>query len=106
MQAGKLRHLLILQQSTDVTNSRGEAIPTWSDVASVWGEVTPLSGREGLAAQQVYATASHRVRIRYRPGVVPKMRFLKGSREFDIDAVLNVDERNRELTCLVTERNL
>jgi len=38
--------------------------------------------------------------------VVPKMRLMKGSREFNIEAVLNTDERNRELVCLVTERAL
>lgn len=106
MRAGELRHPLTLQQATDVQNTRGEAIPTWSDVADVWGAIEPLSGREGFAANQMYASATHRIRIRYRSGVVPKMRFTKGSRVFEIDAVLNVDERNRELACLVTERNL
>ena len=106
MQAGKLRHLLTLQQATDVLNARGEAIPGWANVTDLWGSIEPLSGREGFQAQQMYASATHRVRIRYRAGVVPKMRFLKGSREFEIDAVLNVDERNRELVCIATERNL
>ena len=106
MKAGALRHLLTLQQSADALNARGEAIPNWSDVTDLWGEITPLSGREGFQAQQMYASATHRIRIRYRAGVVPKMRFLKGSREFEIDAVLNVDERNRELVCIATERNL
>ena len=106
MQAGKLRHLLTLQQATDVLNARGEPIPAWANVTTLWGEITPLSGREGLQAQQMYASATHRIRIRYRAGVVPKMRFLKGTREFEIDVVLNVDERNRELVCFATERNL
>lgn len=106
MQAGKLRHLLTLQQSADALNPRGEALENWSDVTEVWGAIDPLSGREGFQAQQMYASATHRIRIRHRAGMVPKMRFTKGVRVFDIDAVLNVDERNRELVCIVTERNL
>ena len=106
MQAGKLRHKLLLQEATETNNGRGEPIPAWSDVTELWGDITPLSGREGLQANQIYASATHRIRIRYRPGVVPKMRFLKGSREFEIDAVLNVDERNREMVCIAKERNL
>lgn len=106
MQAGKLRHRLTLEASTDTNNTRGEPIPTWSTVANVWAAIDPISGREGLAADQMYASATHRIRIRYRAGVIPKMRFTKGSRVFDINAVLNVDERNREMVCLATERNL
>jgi SPP1 family predicted phage head-tail adaptor len=106
MQAGKLRHRLTLEQSTDTNNTRGEPIPTWSTVAYVWAAIRPNSGREGLAADQMYSSATHRISIRYRAGVVPKMRFVKGARVFDINAVLNVDERNREMVCLATERGL
>lgn len=106
MQAGKLRHRLTLQQSTDANNTRGEAIENWADEANIWGSIRPLSGREGFAANQMYASATHEIRIRYRAGVVPKKRLKHGVRVFDIDAVLNVDERNRELVCIATERNL
>ena len=106
MKAGRLRHFLTLEQAVETQNSRGEAIPSWTGVTDLWGSIEPLSGREGLAANQLYATATHQIRIRYRAGVVPKMRFTKGGREFEIDAVLNSDERNRELVCLCTERGL
>lgn len=106
MQAGKLRHLLTLQQSTDVQNARGEAIETWTDEADLWGSIRPLTGREGFAANQMFATATHEIKVRYRAGVVPKKRFKHGTRVFDIDAVLNTDERNRELVCIATERNV
>jgi SPP1 family predicted phage head-tail adaptor len=103
VEAGKLRHQLTLEQATDTLNARGEAIPSWSTVTTLWGSIDPLSGREGFAAQQMYASATHRIRLRYRAGVVPKMRLTKGARVFKIEAVLNTDERNRELVCLVTE---
>lgn len=104
MRAGSLRHRLTLEEATEAHNSRGEPIHTWGEVANVWAEIVPLSGREGFAAAQMYASATHRIRIRYRAGVVPKMRFTKGVRVFEIDAVLNTDERNREMICIATER--
>lgn len=106
MQAGKLRHRLTLEEATDTLNARGEAVPAWSTVTTLWGAIDPLSGREGFEARQLYASASHRIRLRYRAGIVPKMRLTKGARVFEIDAILNVDERNRELVCLATERGL
>lgn len=104
MRAGALRHLLTLQQATDTLNARGEGVPTWADEAELWGEIQPLTGREGLQAAQMFASATHFIRVRYRAGIVPKKRFVKGSRVFDIDYVRNVNERNRELVCTVTER--
>ena len=106
MHAGKLRHLLTLQQSTDTQNARGEAIENWSDEADLWGSIRPLVGREGFDANQMYANATHEIRVRYRAGVAPKKRFKHGSRVFDIEAVVNVDERSRELVCIATERNV
>lgn len=97
---------MVLETPSDTINARGEAIPAWTTVTTVWGSIEPLVGREGFAAQQMYASATSLVTIRYRAGVVPKMRFRKGSRVFDIDFPQNVDERNTELRCICTERNL
>ena len=41
--------------------------------------------------------------MRWRPGMVPTMRVVFGSRAFAINAVLNVLERNRELNLYCTE---
>ena len=69
----------------------------------------------GLGAQEVPATVeadrlagsvSHEVALRYRPGIVPAMRFRKGARVFHIVSVIDVDERRRWLKCLCEERDL
>lgn len=87
-------------------NTRGEPIEAWATVAVIDAAIRPLSGREGLATQQIYASATHEIEMRYRAGVVPKMRFRKDARVFDIDFVRNVEERNRQMFCVCTERNL
>jgi SPP1 family predicted phage head-tail adaptor len=103
LKAGELRHQITIQQSTESQNDYGEATSSWSEFATVWASVQPISGREFFAAQAVQAQVSTRIKIRYLPDVTPKMRVLFGSRVFRIEAVLNIDERNRELHLMCVE---
>jgi len=103
MRAGLLRHQVTIQTRTDIRDGKGTAVETWSDVTTVWGSIEPLQGKEYYDAHRENADITHRARIRYRPGVTRENRLLYGSRIFDIEAVLNPDERNRELTLLCRE---
>ena len=106
MRAGALRHRLTFQQlpATPQRDSTGAEVEDWQDVATVWGSVEPLTGRELFTAQQLNATLSHRVRLRYLPGITPKMRIQFGPRYFLIDTPpINREERNIELELLCTE---
>ena len=105
MEAGKLRHRLIIQRPpvVPVRDSTGAEVETWEPVSAVWGRVEPLSGRELYAARQFNAEVSHRVTMRFAEGIIPTMRVLFGSRAFDVHAVLNPDERNRELQLACSE---
>jgi SPP1 family predicted phage head-tail adaptor len=103
MEAGKLRHRLIFQEKAATVNSLGEPL-TWTTSFTVWGSVEPLSGREFFEAKQVQAQVSHRVRIRYRSGVAPSMRILYGTRAFDIQEVIDTEERHAELVLMCQER--
>lgn len=76
---------------------------SWADVRRVWAEITPLSGREYLQAQQMTATSSHRIRTEYVADVNPRMRLIHGARVFNVQSVVNVEERNRELEWMCTE---
>lgn len=103
MQAGRLRQRVTLQQVTAVPNQYGEMVETWTDVVELYAAVEPLRGREFFDAEQVQAEISHRVRIRYYPGVAPTMRFVFGTRHLAINTVINVDERRREIHCMCRE---
>ena len=100
---GKLRHRIGIQTSSDTQNAYGEIEKAWTTAKTVWASVEPLTGRELFQAQQVVATASHRVRIRYDSTVTETSRVLFGSRIFDINAIMNRDERNAEIELLCTE---
>lgn len=103
MNPGKLRHRITFQERTTTQDSYGQPLLTWTDVATVWGAVEPLNGRELMAAEAVQSEITHQVVIRYRPGITAKMRVLYGTRVFDIQNVLDENERHRMLTLLCLE---
>lgn len=100
---GKLRHRVTLQELVKTDDGYGGIVETWQDVATVWAAIEPLRGNERYTAQQVQSELTHKVTIRYRAGIKPQMRILYGNRVFDIEAVIDVDERHRWLELLCSE---
>lgn len=103
MKPGNLRHRVTIQQLTRTDDGAGGYIETWTAVATVWADVYPLKGNERYEAQQVQANLSHRVTIRYRAGIVPSMRLQYGTRTLNIEAVIDPEERHRELVLMCSE---
>lgn len=103
MEAGKLRHRITFQNQANSHDSYGQPLLTWSDVATVWAEIKPLSGKESVKADALIESTTHEINIRYRSGINASLRVKFGSRYFDIQSVLNHDERNVMLTLLCVE---
>lgn len=103
MKAGQLRHLITIEQPTETRDSMGGTITVWVPFATLWAAVEPISGREYFAADKVNAEESHRIRIRHYPGITSKMRAKWNDRTFNIRAVLNIQERNREIHLMCLE---
>lgn len=100
---GSLRRRVTLQTETRVSDEAGGYTSGWSDVATVWAEITPLSGQERYAARRIEARATHRARLRYREGVTSSMRLAHDGRIFNIRAVLDRSEAGRWLELLAEE---
>lgn len=108
LRAGSLRHRVTIQTLDAESPSQdagGAPNDTWSDVKTVWAAVEPLRGRELLAAQQVASEVTGTIRMRYEAGqgVTAKHRCKFGTRYYDILAVVNPTERNKELLLYVRE---
>jgi SPP1 family predicted phage head-tail adaptor len=101
-----LRHRLALEELDRVSDGGGGFTETWVGAATLWCDLRPLAGSETVEADRLAGTVTHEVALRYRPGVVPAMRFRNGGRVFHIVSVINVDERDRWLKCLCEERDL
>lgn len=103
MNAGALRHRVTIQRFERVEDEGGGYVEDWKDVATVWAAIKPMRGNERYEAQQVQSTLTHKVIMRYRAGIKPQMRILYGNRVFEIEAVIDVDERHRWLELLCSE---
>jgi SPP1 family predicted phage head-tail adaptor len=101
--AAIFRHRITLQELVTGQDEAGQPVQEWQDVATVWGAVEPLRGREYFAAQQVQSEVTTRIRIRYRSGVRPDMRVLYDGRLYNINAVIDPEERHMELQLMCKE---
>jgi len=101
--SGKLNTKIIIQKPVEIKNSIGEDITSWSDFSYQWANIAPLSGREYLSNNELRSSVTHRIFIRFIKGVDSSMRIKHGSRIFDIDSIINTDERSRELVIIAEE---
>lgn len=104
MEAGRLRHIVEIQNYTLAQDSAGDEVKTYgsgsSAFATVRAEIKTLRGRELYAAQQDYAEAEVRITCRYVSGVTEKMRVAHDGVYFDILNVDDVDRRHIQLVLL------
>jgi SPP1 family predicted phage head-tail adaptor len=100
VEAGKLRERLVIQSLTRVSDGGGGSTTSFSDVATVWGAVAPVSGTEGFEAGSVRSKQTHNVWIRYRTGLKPsEMRLKWGTRLLNITSV--EDKTGRKATLVL-----
>jgi len=92
--AGKLRERVTVQIASGTTNALGETVLAWGDSSAVWASVEGVSAREALTAGQQETTVSHRVRLRYLPGLTSQHRFSWRSRTLDIVSLLEHGNRS------------
>lgn len=95
--AGKLRERVTVQIASGATNTLGETVMTWSDSTSVWASVQGVSASEALDAGKQDTTITHRVRMRYLPGLTQQMRLAWRSRTLNIVSLLEYDNRTEHV---------
>lgn len=101
---GALRRRLLLEHPERIDDGGGGSDIVWQPVASLWASIEARNGDERVDAGRLASRVSHDVLLRYRPGVLPEMRFRLGERVFHILAVLEPDDRRRRLKALCEER--
>lgn len=95
--AGKLRERVTVQQASGNRNSLGETVLAWADWQTVWASVEGVSAREALAAGQQDTTITHRVRLRYLPGLTQQDRLSWRSRTLNIISLLEYGNRSEHV---------
>lgn len=85
IEAGRLRHRVRIEELTYLRDSNGEVIQDpntgetqqeWTEVATVWAAVEPLSAREFIQSQAIQSQVTTRIVIRYRDGMHAAMRLV------------------------------
>jgi SPP1 family predicted phage head-tail adaptor len=64
MQAGRLRHMVTLQQKTATRDEFGGEIETWTDVLSAFAEIDPWLMRERLTMRRQTGESAIGFRVR------------------------------------------
>lgn len=115
MDIGRLDKRITFQRRSSVKDDYGQEQNTWSDVATVWGNVKPIGGREKLRAMAIESELSHTVAVRYNAALMPPtqadaMRIFystpTGDRIFNITAARDLDEERRFIVFDCTEGSL
>jgi len=103
MRSGDLRQRIEIQIPTRALNSINELIDTYTTQDTVWGAIEPLSGNRLILAQQSNSQVQGLIRIRYRKGIVPRMRLKVENRYFQIISIVDRDELHKEIQLFYKE---
>ena len=106
MRAGNLRNKAIIQKVGTTTNEYGE--PEEGDFETfktVWCSITPISGNEKFLSNADFSKTTHKIRIRYIPGVNASMRLVWKDRIFNFMNTRNIGERDKQIEILAWEDN-
>jgi SPP1 family predicted phage head-tail adaptor len=106
MRAGNLRHLITFQTPVENQTVTGEPTITWVTFYEVNARIEPLVGREFWQAKQISTVITGKINIRYIKGIKAIMRIKFGSRYYNIEGIIDPEERHVELIIYVSEKIL
>lgn len=104
--AGRLNQRVTLQSKSVTRDAMGGEVITWVDVATVWADVKPLSGKALIAAQQAMSEVTASIFIRLRTDVADDWRVVHGTKIYAISAIIDdIDKGTTNLQCSTGLRN-
>ena len=105
MSIGQFRTRLTVEESVEARTPDGGVLEVWQHKQLIWARVQGLRGRELFSAQQVNPQTSHKLTIRRVSGLTSqhRLRSLDGSRIFNIESVIDIDDRHKHMELICTE---
>ena len=100
MKAGALDQRIVIERLVEGYDELGQPINDWLPIVTTWAEVSPLVGREFLAAAALVAEVTARIRMRYRPGITAADRIVHEGTTYGITSVADVHSSRRELVLM------
>ena len=88
-----MREKVTIQAAASQQSAFGEATIEWQDVATVSASVMGVRAVDYFAAQQAGVLVTHRIRIRFFPGLTHQHRLLWRDRVMEISSILERETR-------------
>lgn len=106
MRAGLMRERLAFQTKTESISTAGIVSATWATAFTVWGRVKQEDGRSDETEIGDRPMSQSRLTFitRYDSRITTALRISWRSRIFEIEGVLNRDERRKSMDILAIER--
>lgn len=105
MKAGRLFHLVTIEEPVKVLRASGDPSTTWEEFAQVYAHVESIDGQERWNSESVQPLVTHRVTIRFIDGITPDMRVIHRGRYLHIsEPPINTNERDCELVLMCIEK--
>jgi SPP1 family predicted phage head-tail adaptor len=104
----RLTSELVLERLIAVPDGAGGQHESWETLGTVWGAVTPRTGRESVGEAGQVSVTGFRIVVRAVPvghsaRPLPEQRFRAGDRVFRINSVTEADPEARFLMCVCDE---
>lgn len=100
---GTRRRRFVLELPIEEPDGFGGQLRRYVAGPVLWGAIEALAEVERLRGGRTDRVATHRITLRARPGLDPRMRLTAGPRRFAIRSVADPDARGRDLVCHVEE---
>ena len=100
---GAMRHKVIIQQVTSTTDAGGGRSVAWSNYKTVFAHVEQLSAQVKFDQGVVDERGLYRFTMRFLTGVDTRNRLSFDNKIFNIDSVINLDERKKYLVIRAKE---
>jgi len=92
--SGTMRERVTIQKPVESQSSFGETTLTWVDEATVYASIMGVRASDYFAAQQAGVLVTHRIRIRFFPGITHQHRLIWRGRVMEISSVLERESRS------------
>jgi SPP1 family predicted phage head-tail adaptor len=102
-EVGKMSHLMIVQSQTAVADGMGGSSITWTNGASLWADLRPVSATERTQSDRLMLDVTHTAIVRHTSISATTQRLTIGSRVFNIVGVYDADESRSHLVLTLRE---
>lgn len=107
LRAGTLRHQITVQVNTTSRDDYGGVTNSWSTYLTTRAQVNPVGGDQRLGDDKITNDRNYEFTFRYDASkdiVSPKHRISWDSRTFDIQSILDYDERQHFVKVAAVQR--